>query len=377
TITGMKLVKSFNMEEYEKKRFEDQNQTFYKLTLKSVKRVKIISPMTEAMGILCVTIILWVAGKSIISGDLSAGAFAAFLAATLSMMKPIKRLSSIYGINQQALAAVERIFQIIDTPISVKESDHPAVLKDFTNEIRFENVSFRYDNKKDTVLKNIDLAIKKGEIIALVGPSGGGKTTMVNLIPRFYDASAGRISIDGLDIRDISMSSLRGKIGLVTQETLLFNDTIKMNLCYGHEVDEGRMIEAAKAANAHDFIKEFPKGYDTVVGERGVMISGGQRQRLALARAVYKNPPILILDEATSQLDSESEKLVQEAINNLMKGRTTIAIAHRLSTITHSDRIIVMEKGSIVDIGTHKELIDRSPLYKRLYEIQFSERVEE
>jgi ATP-binding cassette, subfamily B, bacterial MsbA len=377
TIAGIKLVKSFNMQGYESNRFTAHNQKYYKLNMKAVKRMKIVSPLTESMGIACVAVIMWAAGKSIISGALSAGAFAAFLAAILSMMKPVKRLSTVYGINQQALAASERIFQILDGPVTIQEKPIPVELKSFERAVVFENISFKYDEGKDYVLKNINLTIKKGEIVALVGPSGGGKTTLVNLIPRFYDPDSGNVHIDSIDVRDLSLDSLRDKIGLVTQETLLFNDTIAANLSYGHlDADEERLIRAAQAANAHRFIKDFPEGYNTVIGERGVRMSGGQRQRLALARAVYKNPPILILDEATSQLDSESEKLVQEAINNLMKGRTVIAIAHRLSTITHADKIVVIEKGEIVDSGTHMELLDRSPLYKRLYEIQFQDKNE-
>lgn len=375
TISGIKLVKSFNMQSYESKRFKAHNQMFYKLDMKAVKRMKIVSPLTESMGIACVAVIMWVAGKSIIDGDLSAGAFAAFLAAILSMMKPVKRLSTVYGINQQALAASERIFQILEAPVTIQEKAIPVELRSFERAVIFENIHFRYDREKDYVLKNINLTIKKGEIVALVGPSGGGKTTLVNLIPRFYDPDSGNVHIDSIDVRDLSLESLREKIGMVTQETLLFNDTIAANLSYGHlDADEEKLIRAARAANAHCFIKDFPFGYETIIGERGVRISGGQRQRLALARAVYKNPPILILDEATSQLDSESEKLVQEAINNLMKGRTVIAIAHRLSTITNADKIVVMDKGEIVDSGTHAELLSRSPLYKRLYEIQFQDK---
>jgi len=374
TISGIKLVKSFNMENYEKKRFFSQNHIFYKLSMRTIKRMKIVSPLTEFFSIACISIILWMAGKSIVNGELSAGPFIAFIAAILSLMKPAKKLSNVYGINQQALAAAERIFAILDTPVTVKEKPDARDMKDFGGEITFENVSFGYD--KEEVLKNVNLSVKKGEIVALVGPSGGGKTSLVNLIPRFYDPDSGSVKINGIDIREYTIRSLREKIGLVTQETILFNNTLKANLCYGHEddIDEEKLIRSAEAANAHMFIKEFPEKYDTVIGERGIRLSGGQRQRLALARAVYKNPPILILDEATSQLDSESEKLVQDAINNLMEGRTVIAIAHRLSTVTHADKIVVVDNGSIVDIGKHEELLHRNPLYKRLYEIQFADK---
>lgn len=374
TISAIKLVKSFGMEEYECKTFEKKNQEFYKLTLKSIKKMKIISPMTESMMVVCVAVILWIAGRSMISGELSFGVFSAFLAAVFSMMKPFKKLSNVYGINQNALAAAERIFQLYDTPVTIKEKPGAVSLDSFENDIKFENISFKYDPAKEFVLKDIDLTIKKGEIVALVGPSGGGKSTLVNLIPRFYDPTEGTVRIDGIDIKDMKIRPLMDRIGLVTQETLLFNDTVKANISYGHPdtVNEDQLVAVAKAANAHMFIKEFPEGYDTVIGERGLQISGGQRQRIAIARAIYKNPPILIFDEATSQLDTESEKLVQDAINNLMKGRTVIVIAHRLSTITHADKIVVIDKGRVADSGKHEELLTRSPLYKRLYEMQFA-----
>ncbi|MBD3380349.1 MAG: ATP-binding cassette domain-containing protein [Candidatus Omnitrophica bacterium] len=371
TIVGIKLVKSFCMQDYEQARFREHNQKFYKLNMKAVKRMKIISPMTEFMAAVCAAAILWMAGKSIISGELSVGVFGAFLAAIFSMMKPIKKLGNVYGINQQALAAAERIFRLLDTPTSIQEKKDAVEFTEFRKEISFENVSFAYE--EEPILRDIDLTIDKGEIVALVGPSGAGKSTLANLIPRFYDPSSGRVAIDGTDVKDLTITSLRNKIGLVTQETMLFNDSIKNNITYGHEgVDEEQLVRVAKAANAHMFIKDFPKGYDTVIGERGVKISGGQRQRMAIARAVYKNPPILIFDEATSQLDTESEKLVQEAINNLMQGRTVIVIAHRLSTIKHADKIVVIDRGRIIETGTHTELLAKNPLYKKLYEMQFA-----
>ena len=370
TITAIKLVKSFCMQDYEWKRFKEQNQVFYKLNMKSIKRMKIISPMTECMGVVCIAVILWMAGKSIVTGDLSAGAFSAFMAAIFSMMKPAKRLSNVYGVNQQALAAADRIFQLMDEPITVKEKSDAKDLRSFEKSIDFSKVFFKYTEEE--VLNGIDLSINKGEIVALVGPSGGGKSTLVNLIPRFYDPTNGAVHIDGIELKDLSIKSLREKIGLVTQETLLFNDSVKANISYGHmNIDEERLMHVAKAANAHRFIKEFPEGYDTVIGERGLKISGGQRQRIAIARAIYKNPPILIFDEATSQLDTESEQLVQEAINNLMQGRTVIVIAHRLSTVKHADKIVVLDKGKIIDAGSHETLLDRNPLYKKLYEMQF------
>ena len=376
TISGMKLVKSFGMENYELNRFKKHNQEFYKLNMKSIKRMKIISPLTESMIVGCSVVIMLVVGKSIVSGEMSIGAFGAFLAAIFSMQKPIKKLSNVYGINQQALAASERIFSLMDEHVTVKEAKDPIKLNTFEKEIKFKDIFFAYD--KDMIIKGINLTVKKGEIVALVGPSGGGKSTLVNLIPRFYDPNKGTVEIDGINLNDICVKSLREKIGLVTQETLLFNDTVKNNICYGHEdADEEQLVKVAKAANAHRFIKDFPDGYNTEIGERGLKVSGGQRQRIAIARAVYKNPPILIFDEATSQLDTESEKLVQEAINNLMKGRTTIVIAHRLSTIQHADKIAVVDNGKIVEMGPHAQLLEKSPLYKRLYEMQFADDVKE
>ena len=371
TISGAKLVKSFGMEEYEQKRFMEKNKTFYKLNMKTVKRMKIISPITESTGILCGAVIMWIVAKSIISGQLSVGVFGSFVFALFSMMKPAKKLSNVYGINQRALAATERIFDLLDEPVTIHEKEDAREIKAFDDKIVFGDVSFKYD--EEIVLNNIDLTVNKGEVIALVGPSGGGKSTLINLIPRFYDPTEGIVKFDGMDLRDVTIRSLRDKIGVVTQETLLFNDTVKANISYGHgDIDEEQLVRVAKAANAHQFIKDFPEGYDTVIGERGLKISGGQRQRIAIARAIYKNPPILIFDEATSQLDTESEKLVQDAINNLMQGRTVIVIAHRLSTVTHADKIVVIDKGRIIGMGSHDELFNTNPLYKKLYEMQFA-----
>lgn len=371
TITGIKLVKSFCMEEYESARFKKYNQSFYKLNMKSIKRITAISPLTESIIVACSAVIMIMIGPDIISGKMSVGAFATFLAALFSMQKPIKKLSNIHGINQQALAASERIFNLLDEQPTVRELPNPVELGTFQCEIKLNCISFGYD--EDKIINGVDLTVKRGEIVALVGPSGGGKSTLVNFIPRFYDPWDGFITIDGIDVKTVSLSSLRTSIGLVTQETLLFNDTVRNNICYGHDkCDEEQLIRVSKAANAHMFIKEFPKGYDTQIGERGLKISGGQRQRIAIARAVYKNPPILIFDEATSQLDTESEKLVQEAINNLMLGRTVIVIAHRLSTIKNANKIVVIDKGRIVGIGTHEELIGVNTLYRKLYEMQFS-----
>ncbi len=370
TISGVRVVKAFSMEDYEANKFAGQNQFFYKLAMKSVKRMTVVSPITEFVGISCVAIILWVAGKEIVSGAMSAGAFITFLASLLSIMRPIKRLSNIYSINQQSLAAAKRIFEVLDMKPSVHEKEGAVILPRIRDRVRFEYVRFGYDNKE--ILKDISLEVKVGNIAAFVGPSGTGKTTLVNLIPRFYDVTSGRITIDGIDIKDCKIMSLMEQIGIVTQETILFNDTVAANIAYGSKarnVDD--VIKAAKIANAHDFIMGMPDGYETMIGERGFRLSGGEKQRLAIARAVYKDPPILILDEATSQLDTESELLVQEAIDRMMRGRTVFVIAHRLSTIKHANTIYVLDGGHIVETGAHDVLVQKNGLYKRLYDMQF------
>lgn len=370
TISGIRMVKAFSMERRESTRFKNQNQQFYRLAMKSVKRVSVVSPITEFAGMFCIAIILWVAGKEIVSGALSAGAFVTFLASILSLMKPIKRLTNVYSINQQALAAASRIFEVLDTKDTVVEKAGAGEMPKFKDSVKFNNVSFGYDDKM--VLKDINLEVRAGEIAAFVGPSGVGKTTLVNLLPRFYDVTKGALTIDGINIRDYTLKSLRAQISIVTQETILFNETVAYNIAYGNDnPDMKNVIRAAEIANAHSFIMKMPQGYETIVGERGFRLSGGEKQRLSIARAVFKNSPILILDEATSQLDTESEVLVQEAIDRMMKGRTVFAIAHRLSTIKHATRIYVLDAGHIVDTGGHDTLIQKEGLYKRLYDMQF------
>jgi subfamily B ATP-binding cassette protein MsbA len=360
------------MEGYEADKFASQNQVFYRLAMKSTKRMAVVSPITEFVGIACVAIILWIAGKQIVSGSLSAGAFITFLASLLSLMRPIKRLTNVYTINQHAMAAADRIFETLDTNPAVAEKPGAVNLPRIKHSIKFDGVSFSYDPKDKEVLKDISFEIKVGEIAAFVGPSGVGKTSLVNLVPRFYDVSEGSVKIDGVDVRDSTSRSLMGQIGLVTQETILFNDTVAANICYGSPAaDRETVMKAAKIANAHDFIMKMPKGYDTVIGERGFRLSGGEKQRIAIARAVYKDPPILVLDEATSQLDTESEMLVQEAIDRMMRDRTVLVIAHRLSTIKHATMIYVLDGGKIAEKGSHEELLARGGLYKRLYDMQF------
>ena len=369
-ITGMRIVKAFSMQKYEHEKFKEQNNVFYKLAMKIVKRINIISPINEFTSSIYLVVVLYLAYVQIQAGNLTWGTFAGFLTPILLMLKPLKRLSKVYATIQQALSAANRIFDILDTEEQIKEKENAIILPVIENDITLENVFFKYT--EDYVLDNINLNVKKGEIVAIVGPSGSGKTTLVNLIPRFYDPLKGAAKIDGVDLREATLKSIRDQIGIVTQEMLLFNDTITANITYGTEnYAKEEIIKAAKIANAHDFIMKMPHGYDTVVGERGFRISGGERQRLAIARAIFKNPAILIFDEATSQLDTESERYVQEAIDRLMEGRTVFVIAHRLSTIKHATKIVVLDGSKIVDIGTHNELMQKGGLYKKLYDMQF------
>jgi len=371
TIYGIAVVKSFSAEGYQIDKFRSHNYRYFKMLMKSVKRMALISPLGEFVGVLCMAIVLWLGGREVVEGRLSAGAFIAFLAALLSLIKPFKRLSRLYGINQQAMAAITRVFNIMDREPSVKDKADSIELSGFSDSIEFRDIDFSYNN--DTpVLKNINVALPKGKILAIVGLSGAGKSTFVSLLPRFYDPTKGKVLVDNRDIRDFSLSSIRGHIGIVSQETILFNDSVRNNIAFGRPgTDIKDVMRVAKAANAHDFIIKMPDGYDTFIGDRGLKLSGGEKQRIAIARALFKDPPILILDEATSQLDSESEKLVQEAIDRLMAHRTVFVIAHRLSTVEHADKIIVFESGRIIESGTHRELLEKSGVYKRLYEIQF------
>ncbi|MCM8783960.1 MAG: ABC transporter ATP-binding protein/permease [Candidatus Omnitrophica bacterium] len=369
SITGVRIVKAFSMEDYEIKKFREYNHNFYHLILSAIKKSLVLGPVTEFFGACAGVFVLYLGGKEVIYGRISFGVFVLFLGSLLSLLKPFKRLSKVYTINQQALAAVGRVFEILDKQPSVKEVSCPYIMKSFEKELVFENVSFSYEEKD--VLKDINLKVRKGEIVAIVGPTGSGKTTLVNLIPRFYDPTEGKILIDGIDLRELSIKSLRSHIGIVTQETLLFNDTVMLNISYGRpgaSLDE--ITKAAKIANAHDFIVQLPEGYNTLIGEHGAKLSGGERQRLAIARAVLKNPSILILDEATSQLDSTSERIVQEALERLMQDRTVLIIAHRLSTIKNADRIVVLQGGKIAEMGNHEELMSKCMIYKDMYEMQ-------
>ena len=373
TISGIMLVKAFCNENYEINRFREQNHSYYKLRMKSIKRLIIISPLTEVLGGICgLVLILWFS-RRLIDSELSFGVFALFFASIMSIISPIKKLGNVNALTQQALAANERIYDVLDMHPTVKEKAGAVELKEIKNLIHLESVDFHYYEESGLVLKSINLEIKKGELVAIVGPTGTGKTTLVNLIPRFYDPTWGRVTIDRVDLKDVTFTSLRRQIAVVAQETILFNDTVRANIAYGNQqATQDEIEEAAKKAFAHHFIKSMPEGYQTIVGDRGFRLSGGEKQRLAIARAILKNPPILILDEATSQLDSESERYVQEALDKLMQGRTVIAIAHRLSTIQKADKIVVLEQGRIVGLGRHQELLTSCPLYQKLHSMQFS-----
>ncbi|MBI4377573.1 MAG: ATP-binding cassette domain-containing protein [Nitrospinae bacterium] len=374
TFTGNKIVKAFGMEEYERKRFMEENRRLYDITMKEAKRYEMVSPIMELFAAIGTGFVIWYGGYQVIKGVTTPGTFFSFLAALIMLYDPIRKLSTMNSVLQQSLAAAERVFKLLDTNVDIVNKDGAIELKGFKDRLHFEDVWFQYNRDNGMVLKGINLEIKRGDVIALVGSSGGGKSTLVDMIPRFYDVTKGAIKIDGYNIQDLTLNSLRRQIGIVTQETILFNDTVKNNISYGMvDANMEEIWNAARSAHAHDFIVEMPSGYDTVIGERGVKLSGGERQRISIARAILKNPAILILDEATSSLDTESEKVVQKALENLMKDRTTFIIAHRLSTVLNADTIIVIDDGRIVETGRHEELLAHGGIYKRLYEMQFKE----
>jgi subfamily B ATP-binding cassette protein MsbA len=372
TLTGIKIVKAFNMEEYEKKRFAAKSRQIFRKEMKETKVRALSSPFMEFLGGIGIAFVIWYGGKHVIDGTYTFGAFMAFLTAVGLMYQPLKKISKTNNSIQRGLAAVERIYEILEIKSDIIETASPVHIQPGPHRISFQNVSFKYDTTM--VLKNIKLTVNAGEIIALVGMSGGGKTSLVNLIPRFYDVTEGTILIDDVDIRNTSIISLRQQIAVVTQEPILFNDTVRNNIAYGcRDATEQEIIEAAKAAFAYDFINNFPDGFNTSIGELGGRLSGGQKQRICIARALLKNSPILILDEATSSLDSESETLVQKALGNLMQGRTTFIIAHRLSTIGYAHRILVIVDGRIVEEGLHEQLLERRGQYYKLYQMQFAD----
>jgi len=372
TITGNRIVKAFGMEEHENRRFARENERQFRLTMKSVTVRAISSPLMEFLGGLGIAAIIFWGGYQVIEGTSTPGTFFSFLAALLMLYEPVKRLTNVNNTIQQGLAGAERIFQVLDTEPGIRNRPGAEELPPIREGISIEGVTFRYE--EDPVLRDVSLKIRAGEAVAFVGMSGGGKTTLVNLIPRFYDVSEGRVAIDGTDIRDVTLESLRAQIGIVTQQTILFNDTVRGNIAYGdvRRSDED-VVRAAMAANAHDFIQRLPQGYDTVIGEQGVKLSGGERQRISIARALLKDAPILILDEATSSLDTESEIEVQDALEKLMRGRTTLVIAHRLSTIRNADRIVALVDGRIVEEGTHESLLEKKGEYFKLHNLQFKD----
>ncbi len=372
TISGTRIVKAFGMEDYEGKRFAKENEDLFKLFMKAVSIRAISSPFMEFLGGLGIAVIIFYGGYQVIQGVSTPGTFFSFLTALILLYEPVKRLTNVNNTIQQGIAAAIRVFGVMDITPEIKNREHAIELPQISDKIEIRNVTFRYDD--EPVLKNINLNIKSGEVVAFVGMSGGGKTTLVNLIPRFYDVTEGEILIDGHDIRDVTIESLREQTGIVTQQTILFNDTVRNNIAYGDiKRSDQDIIDAAKAANAYHFIKNLPEGFETVIGEQGARLSGGERQRISIARALLKDAPILILDEATSSLDTEAEIEVQEALENLMKGRTTLVIAHRLSTINSADRIIVLVNGKIVEEGTHDSLLMKKGEYFKLYNMQFKD----
>jgi len=372
TISGIRVVKAFVMERFEIKKFTDAARDYFKTMVKLTRIGSLGPPLTEILGVFAAVLLLWFAGRDIVTGNLDPGRFFLFLFAMLSLMQPVRTLSHLNIDIQQGLAAAKRIFEVLDTEPKTKNDPEAIGINSLKDKIIFQNISFSYDSSDKEVLSDVGFDVKAGEIVALVGPSGAGKSTLMDLLPRFYDPTSGEIRIDGINAKKIDLRSLRNLMGIVTQETILFNDTVWNNIAYGHDHASKEEVEsAAKAANAHQFIMDMPQKYRTIIGDRGVKISGGERQRLAIARALFKNPPILIFDEATSSLDTESEALVQEAIDRLMKGRTVFVIAHRLSTIQNADKIVVLDDGKIVQMGNHKTLIQQEGLYKRLYEMQF------
>jgi subfamily B ATP-binding cassette protein MsbA len=376
TITGNRIVKAFGMESWEVARFRNAAQRLFRANLRSVAAAAISSPLMDIFGAIAIALLLLLGREQIAHNQLTLGAFIAFVAAVLSMYNPVRKFAVFNNGFQQALGASSQLFKFMDTEDFVTEKPGAKALPRFSQSIRFQDVAFSYQSDGEdsrAILHDVNLEVKRGEILAIVGSSGAGKSTLVHLLPRFFDVSGGSIRIDNQDVRDVTLSSLRSQIGIVTQETVLFNDTVRNNIAYGQPHVAMKEVEgAARAALAHDFIQGLPAGYDTVIGERGVRLSGGERQRLAIARALLKNAPVLILDEATSALDSESEALVQSALHNLMSGRTVLVIAHRLSTVRRADRIVVIENGTIAEIGTHDELMSKLGTYRRLYELQFA-----
>lgn len=371
SVASARVIKSFVREDYEVDRFDVENRAIFRANMKNAQLMATLTPVVELVAVIGVTMIIWYGGNNVINGTLTAGSLVAFLTYAVNISNPIKRLTRVIGNIQKALAAAQRVFMIIDMPEEIAESRDAKQLPEVSGKVEFQNVSFAYDDKGN-VITDLSFSVKPGEVIAIVGPSGAGKSTIANLLPRFYDVNKGDIKIDGHSVREVTLDSLREQVGIVPQETMLFNGSVYNNILYGRlDATKEEIEAAAKAANAHDFIMQLTDGYETKLGDRGVNLSGGQRQRIAIARAILKNPRILILDEATSALDTESERVVQEALDRLMVGRTSFVIAHRLSTVKNADKILVLEKGNLVESGTHDELLALDGLYAHLYKIQY------
>lgn len=371
SVASARVIKSFVREDYEVDRFDVENKANFRANMKNAQLMATLTPVVELVAAIGVTMIIWYGGNNVINGTITAGSLVAFLTYAVNISNPIKRLTRVIGNIQKALAAAQRVFMIIDMPEEIAESRDAKQLPEVIGKVEFQNVSFAY-NDKGNVITDLSFSVKPGEVIAIVGPSGAGKSTIANLLPRFYDVNKGDIKIDGHSVREVTLDSLREQVGIVPQETMLFNGSVYNNILYGRlDATKEEIEAAAKAANAHDFIMQLTDGYETKLGDRGVNLSGGQRQRIAIARAILKNPRILILDEATSALDTESERVVQEALDRLMVGRTSFVIAHRLSTVKNADKILVLEKGNLVESGTHDELLALDGLYAHLYKIQY------
>ena len=376
TITGNRIVKAFNSEKWEISRFRGAARRLFRANLRSVAATAISSPLMDILGVVGIALLLNLGREQVKHGEMTPGVFVAFITAVFSLYNPVRKFAQFNNNFQQALGASSEIFKFMDVEDDVREKPRAARLPAFSKTVQFDHVTFTYGSEgaDASVLHDVNLEVRCGEVVAIVGSSGSGKSTLVHLIPRFFDATQGRLLIDGIDVRDVTLASLREQVGIVTQETVLFNDTVRNNIAYGQPNVALKEVEAAaRAALAHEFIQALPAGYDEVIGERGVRLSGGERQRIAIARAILKNAPILILDEATSALDSESEALVQSALHNLMSGRTVFVIAHRLSTVRRADRIVVIENGAIADIGSHEDLMTKLGTYRRLYELQFTD----